>query len=91
MRSQHSLRALSLINPSHVIGMIVCLERYLTDAEERGNAFFLNLLEKQHTRLKGLFERRVVGSLRYHCGFTHLILLLTGRAYQISRRHEANE
>lgn len=41
--------------------MIVCLERYLADAEERGNAFFLNLLEKQHTRLKGLFERHVVG------------------------------
>ena len=40
--------------------MIVCLERFLTEAEERGNAFFMNLLEKQHIRLKGLFERRVV-------------------------------
>ena len=40
--------------------MIVCLERFLTEAEERGNAFFMTLLEKQHTRLKGLFERRVV-------------------------------
>ena len=40
--------------------MIVCLERFLTEAEERGNAFFLGLLEKQHVRLKGLFERQVV-------------------------------
>ncbi len=40
--------------------MVVCLERFLNDAEERGNAFFIGLLEKQHARLKGLFERRVV-------------------------------
>ena len=40
--------------------MIVCVERFLTEAEERGNAFFLSLLEKQHVRLKGLFERQVV-------------------------------
>ncbi|THG99273.1 hypothetical protein EW026_g3047 [Hermanssonia centrifuga] len=43
----------------HIIGMVVCLERFLNDAEERGNAFFIGLLEKQHARLKGLFERRV--------------------------------
>ncbi|OBZ79929.1 Exocyst complex component 1 [Grifola frondosa] len=42
-----------------IVGMIACLERFLTDAEERGNAFLLSLLEKQHVRLKGLFERRV--------------------------------
>ena len=39
-----------------IIGIIVCLERFLTDAEERGNAFFTNVLEKQHDRLKGLFD-----------------------------------
>ena len=44
----------------YIIGIVVVLERYLADAEERGNAFFLNVLEKQHVRLKGLFERRVV-------------------------------
>ena len=47
----------------HIIGMIVCLERFLADAEERGNAFFIGLLEKQHVRLKGLFERRVVSAV----------------------------
>jgi hypothetical protein len=36
------------------------LERFLVDAEERGKAFFVNFLDKQHTRLKGLFERHVV-------------------------------
>ena len=40
--------------------MIVCLERFLAEAEERGNAFFLGLLEKQHARMKSLFDRRVV-------------------------------
>ncbi|KAH9937263.1 exocyst complex component Sec3-domain-containing protein [Fomitopsis serialis] len=42
-----------------IVGIIVALERFLGDAEERGNTFVLNLLEKQHVRLKGLFERRV--------------------------------
>lgn len=42
-----------------IIGIIACLERFQADAEERGNAFLLNLLEKQHTRLKGLFDRHV--------------------------------
>ncbi|KAJ2986857.1 hypothetical protein NUW54_g9599 [Trametes sanguinea] len=42
-----------------VVGMLSSLERFQSDAEERGNAFFLSLLEKQHMRLKALFERRV--------------------------------
>ncbi|KAI0328157.1 hypothetical protein GY45DRAFT_1326692 [Cubamyces sp. BRFM 1775] len=42
-----------------VVGMLASLERFQFDAEERGNAFFLGLLEKQHMRLKALFERRV--------------------------------
>lgn len=33
------------------------------DADEKGNQFLLNLLGKQHTRLKGLFERHVVSLL----------------------------
>jgi hypothetical protein len=36
------------------------LERFLADADERGTAFLINFLDKQHTRLKGLFERHVV-------------------------------
>ncbi|TFY55813.1 hypothetical protein EVJ58_g8010 [Rhodofomes roseus] len=42
-----------------IVGIVVALERFLGEAEERGNAFVLSLLEKQHVRLKGLFERRV--------------------------------
>lgn len=43
-----------------IIGLLVSLERFLIEAEERGNIFLHNLLEKQHMRLKGLFERHVV-------------------------------
>lgn len=43
-----------------IIGMTACLERFLTDADERGNAFLLGFLEKQHTKLKTLFDRHVV-------------------------------
>lgn len=42
-----------------VVGVIVCLERFLGEAEERGNAFFLQILDKQHLRLKGTFDRHV--------------------------------
>ncbi|KAF5384820.1 hypothetical protein D9615_001378 [Tricholomella constricta] len=42
-----------------IIGVINCLERFLDDAEDRGNQFLLTILEKQHTRLKGIFERHV--------------------------------
>ncbi|KAF8078783.1 exocyst complex component, sec3 subunit [Lyophyllum atratum] len=42
-----------------IIGIIACLERFL-DAENRGNQFLLTMLEKQHTRLKGIFERHIV-------------------------------
>ncbi|KZT30718.1 hypothetical protein NEOLEDRAFT_1126325 [Neolentinus lepideus HHB14362 ss-1] len=42
-----------------IIGIIATLERFQAEAEERGNAFLLNLLEKQHARLKGLFDRHV--------------------------------
>ncbi|KAI8990472.1 exocyst complex component Sec3-domain-containing protein [Trametes punicea] len=47
-----------------VVGMLASLERFQFDAEERGNAFFLSLLEKQHMRLKALFERRVADHIK---------------------------
>ena len=56
--------------------MIACVERFLTDAEERGNAFFLEVLEKQHTRMKGIYERRVVRDPIY----SHVYTLFTYRA-----------
>lgn len=54
-RSPHNLSCYR-----HIIGIMATLERFLADAEERGKAFFINFLDKQHTRLKGLFERHVV-------------------------------
>lgn len=42
-----------------VVGVVVCLERFVADADERDNAFFLQMLEKQHTRLKGTFDRHI--------------------------------
>jgi len=35
------------------------LERFLADADERGNACFLQILDKQHLRLKGTFDRHI--------------------------------
>jgi hypothetical protein len=40
-----------------LVGVIACLERFLAEADERGNTFFLQILEKQHLRLKGAFDR----------------------------------
>ncbi|KAI0715395.1 exocyst complex component Sec3-domain-containing protein [Earliella scabrosa] len=42
-----------------VVGMLSSLEKFQSEAEERGNAFLLTALEKQHMRLKAMFERRV--------------------------------
>jgi hypothetical protein len=39
------------------------LERFLVDADQTGNIFLLNLLEKQRMRLKSLFDRHVVSHL----------------------------
>jgi hypothetical protein len=41
---------------------MVSLERFLIDAEENGNPFVLSLLEKQHFRLKLVFDRHIVSS-----------------------------
>ena len=50
-----------------IIGVLATLERFLADADERGKAFLINFLDKQHTRLKGLFERHIVR----HAAYTH--------------------
>ncbi|KAH9944208.1 exocyst complex component Sec3-domain-containing protein [Epithele typhae] len=42
-----------------VVGMLAALEKFQSEAEEKGNAFLLTVLEKQHMRLKAVFERRV--------------------------------
>ncbi|KAH9969098.1 exocyst complex component Sec3-domain-containing protein [Russula dissimulans] len=47
-----------------IIGVLATLERFLADADERGTVFFMNFLDKQHTRLKGLFERHVAEQIK---------------------------
>ncbi|KAJ7169718.1 exocyst complex component sec3 subunit [Mycena filopes] len=42
-----------------IIGLLGCIERFIAEADERGNMFLLNALGKQHTRLKGLFDRHI--------------------------------
>ncbi|KAI0801061.1 exocyst complex component Sec3-domain-containing protein [Fomes fomentarius] len=42
-----------------VVGMLSSLEKFQSEAEERGNAFLLSALDKQHMRLKAMFERQV--------------------------------
>ncbi|KAJ7357195.1 exocyst complex component sec3 subunit [Mycena albidolilacea] len=42
-----------------IIGLLASIERFLAEAEERGTAFLFNALSKQHTRLKGLYDRHI--------------------------------
>ena len=46
--------------PREIVGILVSFERFLVDAEEKGNPFILSLLEKQHFRLKLAFDRHTV-------------------------------
>ena len=45
-----------------IVGVMAYLERYMVEAEERGNPFIINLLEKQHSRLRLVFDRHVVSN-----------------------------
>ncbi|KAM6498447.1 Exocyst complex component Sec3 domain containing protein [Amanita muscaria] len=47
-----------------VVGMLAAVERFAVDAEERNNQYFQQLLSKQHTRLKSIFDRHVVDQLK---------------------------
>ena len=40
--------------------MQVVVERFVADAEERGQQFMVSILSKQQQRLKGLFDRHIV-------------------------------
>ncbi|KAJ7630772.1 exocyst complex component sec3 subunit [Roridomyces roridus] len=42
-----------------IIGLLACIERFIAEADEKGNAFLLNALGKQQMRLKGLFDRHI--------------------------------
>jgi hypothetical protein len=52
-----------------VIGITAVVERFLVDAEERGRTFLFNMLEKQHARLKTLFNNHVVSVSLATCIF----------------------
>ncbi|KAF9479714.1 exocyst complex component, sec3 subunit [Pholiota conissans] len=47
-----------------LIGILAFLERFILEAEERGNPFVINLLEKQHSRLKVIFDRHISDQLK---------------------------
>jgi len=49
--------------PREIVGILAFLERFMVEAEEKGNPFVMNLLEKQHSRLKIVFDRHVVGTI----------------------------
>ena len=71
--------------------MLASLEKFQTEAEERGNAFLLSVLEKQHMRLKALFERRVVSIMIYMPLRPMLTCLSAERPNQDHRGDEAYE
>jgi len=45
---------------SEIIGIIVTIERAIASADKKSPAFFITLLEKQHTRLKTMLDRHIV-------------------------------
>jgi len=54
------MRDVNHFTDRQVIGVMVCLERFLADANGRENTFFLQMLDKHHARLKAFFDRHVV-------------------------------
>ncbi|GJJ09890.1 hypothetical protein Clacol_004114 [Clathrus columnatus] len=47
-----------------VIGMLATLEAAIKDSEERGNAFWAKVLQRQQQRLKGLYDRHIDEQVR---------------------------
>lgn len=45
---------------SEIIGVLATLERFMMEADEKANQFLNGFLSKQHTRLKGVFDRHIV-------------------------------
>jgi hypothetical protein len=65
-----------------MVGISAHLERYKSDAEERGNTFLARLLQKQQQRLAAYHSRQTVGFRLCQSGVIKLMKPL-GRAYQI--------
>ncbi|KAJ8083824.1 hypothetical protein AAF712_000742 [Marasmius tenuissimus] len=47
-----------------VVGLIATVERFMADHDDRNNEFLVNLLGKQHTRLKGQFDRNIAEQMQ---------------------------
>ncbi|KAJ3771437.1 exocyst complex component Sec3-domain-containing protein [Lentinula raphanica] len=47
-----------------LVGLIVTLERFLADADERNDGVLIGIVGKQHTRLKGQFDRHINEQIR---------------------------
>ncbi|KAF8640686.1 hypothetical protein AX17_000342 [Amanita inopinata Kibby_2008] len=47
-----------------IVGMLAVLEQFMVDAEERNCQYLQQSLSKQHTRLKGIFDRHVNEQLK---------------------------
>ncbi|KAF4623518.1 hypothetical protein D9613_002135 [Agrocybe pediades] len=47
-----------------IVGILAFLERFMVEAEEKGNPFVMSLLDKQHSRLKIVFDRHVSEQLK---------------------------
>jgi len=43
----------------HIVGMISTIEKMLVETEDHGNNFYLRLLDKQHSRMKAMFDQHV--------------------------------
>lgn len=50
----------SVIISRQIVGILASVERAIADAEERANNFFAGVLDKQHQRLRAVFDRHVV-------------------------------
>jgi hypothetical protein len=46
---------------SQLVGIIAYVERFMMEAEDRGNMAFHRLLQKQHQRMMGLHKKQLVG------------------------------
>ncbi|KAJ3575972.1 hypothetical protein NP233_g733 [Leucocoprinus birnbaumii] len=51
-------------DPIEIVGVLATLERFMIEADEKANQFLNGFLSKQHTRLKGVFDRHINDQLK---------------------------
>ena len=56
---------------SQIVGILVALEGAINEGEDRGNHFWTKVLQKQHQRVRVLYDRHVV-----RCGPSFLLLFV---------------